>query len=78
MSHNSSTSGMGEPVQAMRAINEKRMLQIVVGINIIMSCGKEYVKLAWELICKPVWEDLYFLQVKKKVLTGNTNKYSKY
>ncbi len=42
MSHNSSISGMGEPVQAIRVINEKRLLQIMVGINIMLSCGKEY------------------------------------
>jgi hypothetical protein len=40
MSHNSSISGMGEPVQAIRLINEKQLLQIMVGINIILSCGK--------------------------------------
>jgi hypothetical protein len=33
MSHNSSISGMGEPMQAIRVKNEKRMLQIMVGIN---------------------------------------------
>ena len=79
MSHNStSISGMGEPVQAMRVKNEKRMLQIMVGINIILSCGLEYVKLAWEFICKPGRENLDFLQVKKSVMTRNTKKYSKY
>ncbi len=57
MSHNSSISGMGEPVQAIRLINEKQLLQIMVGINIILSCGKEYVKFAWEFICKPGWEN---------------------
>ncbi len=65
MSHNSSISGMGEPVPAIRVINEKRMLLITVGINIMLSCGKEYVKLAWEFICKPGRENLDFLQVKK-------------
>ncbi len=41
MPHNStSISGMGEPVQAIRVKNEKRMLQIMVGINIILSFGK--------------------------------------
>ena len=71
MSHNStSISGMGEPVQAIRVKNEKRMLQIMVGINIILSCGKEYVKLAWEFICKPGRENLDFLQVKKSEMTG--------
>ncbi len=33
--------------------------------NIILSCGKEYVKLAWVFICKPGQETLDFLQVKK-------------
>ena len=78
MSHNSSISGLGEPVQAIRVINEKRLLQIMVGVNKILSCGKEYVKLAWEFICKPGQENLDFLQVKKSVMTGNTKKYSKY
>jgi hypothetical protein len=72
MSHNSSISGMGEPVQAIRVINEKKLLQIMVGINIILSCGKEYVKLAWEFICKPGQENLDFLQVKKSEMTGKT------
>ncbi len=70
MSHNSSISGIGEPVQAIRLINEKRLLQIMVGINIILSCGKKYVKLAWEFICKPGRETLDFLQVKKSEMTG--------
>ena len=78
MSHNSSISGMGEPVQAIRVKNEKRMLQIMVGINIILSCGKEYVKFAWEFICKPGWENLDFLQVKKSEMTGMTEKYCMY
>ena len=78
MSHNSSISGMGEPVQAIRVISEKQFLLIMVGINIILSCGKEYVKLAWEFICKPGQENLDFLQVKKSLMTGNTKKYSKY
>ncbi len=72
MSHNSSISGMGEPVLAIRVINEKRMLLIRVGINIMLSCGKEYVKLAWELIRKPGQENLDFLQVKKSEMTGKT------
>ena len=70
MSHNSSISGMGEPVLAMRVINEKQMLLIMVGINIMLSWGKEYVKLAWEFICKPGRENLDFLQVKKSEITG--------
>ncbi len=78
MSHNSSNSGMGEPVQAIRVKNEKRMLQIMDGINIILTCGKEYAKLAWEFICKPGQENLDFLQVKKSELTRNTKIYRKY
>jgi hypothetical protein len=35
MSHNSSIPGMGEPVPAIRVINEKQMLLITVGINIM-------------------------------------------
>ncbi len=47
MLHNStSISGMVEPVQAIRVKNENKMLQIMAGIIIILSCGKEYVKLA--------------------------------
>jgi hypothetical protein len=69
MSHTISISGMGEPVQAIRVINEKGLLLIMVGINIILSCGKKYVKLAWEFICKPGRENLDFLQVKKIEMT---------
>ncbi len=72
MSHNSSFSGMGEPVPAIRVINEKRMLLIMVGNNIMLSCGNENVKLAWEFICKPGWENLDFLQVKKSEMTRKT------
>ncbi len=43
MSHNSSISGMGEPVPAIRVINEKLMLLITVGINNLEL---------WERICK--------------------------
>ncbi len=72
MSYNSSISGMKEPVPAIRVINEKQMLQIMVGINIILSCGKEHVKLAWKFICKQGRENLNFLQVKKSEMTGKT------
>jgi hypothetical protein len=65
MSHNSSISGMGEPMQAIKVINEKRLLLIMVGINIMLTCGEEYVKFVWESSCKPGWEDLDFLQLKK-------------
>ncbi len=78
MSHNSSISRMGEPVQAIRVINEKQFLQIMVGIYIILSCGKEYVKLAWEFICKPGQENLDFLQVKKSEMTGKIKRYCMY
>ncbi len=57
---------------AIRVINEKQMLLIMVRINIILSCGKEYVKLAWEFICKPGQENLDFLQVKKSEMTTKT------
>jgi hypothetical protein len=57
ISHNSSISGIGGPVPAIRVINEKRMLLITIEINIMLSCGKEYVKLVWEFICKPERED---------------------
>ncbi len=50
----------------------------MVGINKILSCGKEYVKLAWEFICKPGWENLDFLQVKKIEMTQKTKKYCIY
>ncbi len=72
MSHDSSISGMGDPVPAIRVINEKRMLLITVGINIMLSCGREYVKLAWEFLCKLGQENLDFLQVKKSEMTGKT------
>ena len=72
MSHNSSISGMGDPVPAIRVINEKQMLLITVGIIIMLSCGKEYVKLAWKFICRPGRENLDFLQVKKSEMTRKT------
>ncbi len=78
MSHNSSISGIGEPVPAIRVLNEKQMPLIMGGINIMLSCGKEYVKLAWEFICKPGWENLDFLQVKKIEMTGKKKKYYMY
>jgi hypothetical protein len=54
------------------------MLLIIVGINIILSCGKEYVKFAWEYICKPGRENLNFLQVTKIKMTQKTKKYCIY
>ncbi len=49
-------SGMGGPVQAIRLINQKQLLLVMVGINIILSVGNEYVKLTWELTGKP-WQE---------------------
>jgi hypothetical protein len=49
-------SGMGGIVWAIRLINQKRLLLVVVGINIILSVGNEYVKLPWELRGKP-WQE---------------------
>jgi hypothetical protein len=53
LSHNSSILGLGEPMHAIRVIKEKQLLLIMVGANIILSFGKEYIKLVWEFICKP-------------------------
>ncbi len=41
-------SGMGVAVQAIRLINQKQLLLVMVGINIILSVGNEYVKSTWE------------------------------
>jgi hypothetical protein len=49
-------SGMRGAVWAIRLINQKRLLVVMVGINIILSVGNEYVKLAWEFTGKPWWE----------------------
>jgi hypothetical protein len=46
----------------------------MVGIHIILSCGKEYVKLAGEFICKPGRENLDFLQGKKIEMTQKAKK----
>jgi hypothetical protein len=72
MSYNSSISGMGEPVQTIRVINGKLLLLIMVWINIILSCVKDYVKFVWEFICKPGRKNLDFLQVKKIEMTWKT------
>jgi hypothetical protein len=60
MPHKTSISGMGGPVQAIRVINEKQSLLIMVGINIILSFGIEYVKIAWEFTGKPGRENWDF------------------
>ncbi len=48
MSHKSSVSGMGGAVQAIRLMNQKQLLLVMVGVNTILSFGKDCVKLAWE------------------------------
>ncbi len=54
MSHTQNCDiGMGGAVWAIRLINQKRLLLVKVGINIISSVGNEYVKLAWEFTGKP-------------------------
>jgi hypothetical protein len=47
---------MGGAVQATRLKNQKRLLLVMVGINIILSVWNEYVKLAWEFTGKP-WQE---------------------
>jgi hypothetical protein len=59
-------------VQAIKVINEKQLLLIMVRVNIILSCGKEYVKFAWEFSCKPGRENLDFLHLKKIEMTQKT------
>jgi hypothetical protein len=78
MSHKSSISGMREPVQAIRVINEKQFLLIMVGIHIILSCGKEYLKFAWEFSHKPGEDNLDFLHLKKIKMTQKTKKHYTY
>jgi hypothetical protein len=46
MSNKSSVSGMRGPVQAIRLMNQKQLPLVMVGINIILSVGNEYVNLA--------------------------------
>jgi hypothetical protein len=60
MSHKSSVSGRGGAMRAIKEINEKRLLLFLVGINIILSFGKEYAKLAWEFTGKPGRENWDF------------------
>jgi hypothetical protein len=54
-------SGMGGPVQAIRLINQKRLLLVMVGINIILSVQNKNVKLTAELTGKPWQENRDFL-----------------
>jgi hypothetical protein len=60
MSHKSSDSGTGGPVRAIRVTNKNPLLLVMVGINRILSFGKEFVKLAWESTGKPGWENWDF------------------
>ncbi len=46
----------------------------MVGINIILSVGNEYVKLTWEFTGKPWWENNDFLHQKKFEMTQKTRK----
>ncbi len=41
---------------AIRLIYQKQSLLVMVGIDIILSVGNEYVKLAWEFTGKP-WKE---------------------
>jgi hypothetical protein len=56
MSHTRIVTLAWGPVLVIRLINQKRLLLVMVGINIILSVGNEYVKLAWEFIGKP-WQE---------------------
>ncbi len=48
-----------------RLINQKQMLLIMVGIDIILCFGKEHVKIAWECTGKLGQENWNFLHLKK-------------
>ncbi len=74
MSHKSSVSGMGGPVWAIRLINQKRLLLVLAGLNIILIFGKDYVKLAWEFRGKPGREYWDFWRLKKFEMTQKTRK----
>ncbi len=78
MSHKSSVSGMGGAVWAIRLINQKWLLLVMVGINIIISFGKDYVKLAWESTGKPGQEYWDIHHLKKFEMTWKTKKYCMY
>jgi hypothetical protein len=54
-------SGMEGPVQAIRLINQKRLILFMVVTDIILSVGNEYVKLTWEFTGKPWRENRDFL-----------------
>ncbi len=54
-------SGIERPVEAIRLINQNQLLLVMVGINIILSVGNEYVKLTWEFTGKSWQENRDFL-----------------
>ncbi len=60
-------------MQAIRLINQKRLLLVMVGIKIILSVGNEHVKLVWEFIGKPGRENRDFLHLKKFEMTKKKN-----
>ncbi len=47
---------MGEQVRAIRLINQKQLLLVMVVIDIILSVRNEYVELAWKFTGKP-WQE---------------------
>jgi hypothetical protein len=69
---------MGGPVRAIRLINQKQLLLVMVGINIILKVGNEHVKLAWEFTGKPWRENRDFLHLKKIEITQKARKLCTY
>ncbi len=65
MSHNSSISGMGEPVPAIRVINEKQMLLITGGINIMLN-GERICKVSVEIHLQARAGEFRFLTGEEK------------
>ncbi len=61
-------------MQAIRLINQKELVLVMVGINI----RNEYVKLTWELTGKPWRENRDFLHKKKFKMTQKTRKLCTY
>ncbi len=61
---------MGGPVRAIRLINQKQLLLVMVGINMILSVGNEYVKLSWKFTgnhggrigISDIWRNLKWLK----------------
>ena len=65
-------------MRAIRLINQKQLLLVMMRINIILSVGNEYVKLAWEFTGKPWRENRDFLHFKKIEMTQKTRKLCTY